>query len=350
MSMRIIIADINSRCSNGVVTGHGIAVAENYRQLSNSETEVVVAGGPAYAKRFPDAIVLDYDTDASLSVREIKRRNLHNIKQLFELCPNDIIVFQSCAVATSFLGIALYKPKTCRVYVIQYNTDGLSSWLKRLFFSAAKRKIAGVVCPDASVGSAYGCPYCVVPDYIYSDSREKPQMPYTEKKYDFCMVGLIYPDKGTVETARALMGTSYKVLIAGKAATPEIAAELTAIAEQSPHMELRLRYLPEEEYQQCLKESRYCILNYSGAYSEHSSGVVFDVLFNGVPVVGRRCRSLAFIESFGVGELFEKIESWNPQSLLDANLHLHFCERIQEYYRTHCAFREKLLSFLKGEK
>lgn len=346
MKNRIIIADINSRCTQGVLTGHGFAVAENYRQLGTEDTEIVVAGGPAYAKRFPNAIVLDYDADAALPNKENKRRNLHNIKQLFRLCPQDTIVFQSSAVATTFLGIALYKPRTCRVFMIQYNTMGLDSFLKRAFFASAKRLINGIICPTDAIGKAYGRPYCVVPDYIYSSSQQRKAIPYEQKVYDFCMVGLIYPDKGTVEAARLLADSPHKVLIAGKPATPEIAEELTAIAAKAPNITLRLGYLTEEEYRQSLTESRYCILNYRGGYATHSSGVIYDTLFSGVPVVGRRCEALRLVEENGVGILADELSSTTFSRVLTADQHHSFCNHIQHFYKTHQAHRERLLHFI----
>lgn len=350
MKKRVIIADINSRCTQGVLTGHGHAVAENYRQLGNEDTEIVVAGGPAYAKRFPDAIILDYDADAALPNKENKRRNLHNIKQLFRLCPNDTIIFQSSAVATTFLGIALYKPRTCQVFMIQYNTMGLDSFLKRALYAFAKPRIAGIICPQERIGNAYNRPCCVVPDYIYTASQKQEAIPYAQKNYDFCMVGLIYPDKGIVEAARLLADSPHKVLIAGKPATPEIAEELTAIAAKAPHITLRLGYLTQEEYKKSLAESRYCILNYRGGYATHSSGVIYDTLFSGVPVVGRRCEALRLVEENGVGVLEEELSAPAFARVLPEDQHREFTQAIRRYYETHQAHRERLLQFLASKK
>lgn len=347
MKRRIVIADINSRCSGGELSGHVAAVANNYLRLFHGIADIVVAGGPAYAKSFPKAIILKYDSDASLSAWENKRRNIHNIKQLFELCPNDIIIFQSSAVVTTFLGIAFYKPRTCRVFMIQYDQAGLGSPLKRTLFSLAKRKIDGIVCTLESVGKAYGCPYCVVPDYIYCGSLHASPISYAEKKYDFCMVGLIYPDKGTVEAARLLAGSPYKTLIAGKAATPEIANELETIAAQSHNIELRLGYLPEEDYRKCLLESRYGILNYQGVYASSTSGIVYDTIFSGLPVVGRRCAALAFVERSAIGVIEDSLSLATFESVLNEETYEFFKANIEAYYLTHNTYREILYQFLK---
>lgn len=351
MKKRIIIADINSRCSNGVLTGHGLAVAKNYAALCDEETEVIVAGGPAYAPYFPHALILDYDADAALSAQENKRRNLHNIRQLFRLCPHDTIIFQSCAVATVFLGIALYKPKTCRVLMIQYNTMGLDSFLKRALYRLAKPRIHGIICPEPAIGQAFGLPYCQVPDYIYTAS-EKPQPPksYHEKKYDFCMLGIISRDKGMIEAAAKLAGSPYRVLLAGRPADAAVEQELRVIGSAAENIEMHLRYIGNEEYIDFIRDSRYCILNYSGAYSEHSSGVVFDMLFNGVPVVGRRCRALSFVEEYKIGTLFHQVESWNPRQLMSEELHRQLCRNISTYYHTHEKYRRMLMAFLLDEE
>lgn len=55
-----------------------------------------------------------------------------------------------------------------------------------------------------------------------------------------------------------------------------------------------IRNIPEiKRLAKYLEASKYAILNYSGEYSNRSSGVVFDTLFNGVPVIGKKCQYLS---------------------------------------------------------
>ena len=144
-----------------------------------------------------------------------KRAVFQNVRALLREAQDDVIVLQCSAVATAYLGLALFKKKETRVYAIQYSTDGVNSLLKRGLYALCRRKISGVICPNAAIGAAYGRPMCVVSDYI-STGTMQPPVPYAQKRYDFGMVGLITSDKGVVEAAKQLRNTPYRVLIAGR--------------------------------------------------------------------------------------------------------------------------------------
>ncbi len=345
---RVIIADINSRSDNGKAVGHYYTVAENYHDIFDDVCDVKVAGGPIFENRFDDLVKLDFDTKADNSTLDNKKKVIHNIKQLFAECANDIIILQCSAVATAYIGIALYKPETCKVFMIQYNTMGLDSFVKRMLYIAAKRKIDGVICPQKEIGEAYGCKYCIVPDYIYIGAKAQEIIPYEEKKYDFGIFGIIAPDKGVVEVARKLAGTKYSVMIGGFPQNDEIRRELEILCHKYSNIQLKLDYLSEEEYVNGIRNSRYCILNYSGAYSEHSSGVVFDIIFNGVPVVGKSCMSLNFIQDYGIGFIYDNIDDFNPDCVLNKERYNQFLHNISEYYESHKEYVDIIRKFVLG--
>lgn len=340
---RIVIADFNSFCFRGTCVGHSFGVAENYVQLFDG---VVAAGAPVYGKRFPQAETLPYQPDERHGAFINKWMALLNLRVLFRRCREDILIMQSSAVATAFVGMALWRPRVKKLFMIQYNTEALNSPFKRLLYRLASPFIDGIICPTEDIGKAYGRPYCVVPDYICPPQQRSVSIPYAQKSYDFCMVGLICRDKGVVEAARALAGTPYRVLIAGCPNCPEIKTELLDIAASCSNIELKLQYLSEEEYAASIRAARYCILNYSGAYSEHSSGVVFDILFSGVPVVGRACESLRFIGESGTGALFTDISEMQPKALLQPEVYERYLEHIERYKASHRAHRERLARFL----
>lgn len=344
----IILADINCHCRQGLLMGHSCAVAHNYAALFHNRAKLSVAGGSSLAKEFPDAVYLPHNADADASVLLNKVRVMHNLWHLFRRCRNATIVLQSSAVATAFLGIAAIKSRETPLYMIQYNTMGLDSPVKRFLYNMAKPYINGIICPNADIGKAYGLPYCVVPDYIYTGEKMGDAVPYEEKKYDFCMVGIISRDKGIIQAAKKLAGSSYRVMIAGRPSSSEIQEALENIAKDVDNIELRLRYLDKVEYTDIIRNSRYCILNYSGAYSQHSSGVVFDILFNGIPIIGRKCKSLQFIEDYGMGYLFEDISEWNISALPNQGTYREYRQNIHQYYHTHEESREKLIRFVTG--
>lgn len=349
---RIIIADVRSHATDGTIKGHGYAVASNYLQIFKGTAEVKAAGGPAYARKYgEDCVELPYDTSNSTPGWLNKLRVLLNMRALFRRCRRDTIVLQSSGVATALVGLWLFKPADTRVFMILYNADAVASRLKRCLFRLAKKHICGVLCPNESVGRAHDRAYCVVPDYIYCAEQETseahPLIPYAEKTYDFCMVGLIWRDKGMVEVARHLAGTPYKVLIAGGLSGEEgLEEDLRAACRGAENIDLRIGYLSAEEYDAAIRSGRYSILNYSGAYSHHSSGVVFDIIFRGVPVIGSRCRALQFIEEDGIGRTFSDIQDFRPSEVLQESVHHRFVAALQTYYHKHQEYRKKLMAFV----
>lgn len=344
---RIVIADFSSYQRRGTCVGHYFAVASNYLQMF---ADAILAAGPVYARSFPQTEVLPYQPGENHCGIVNKCMALLNLRVLLRKYRHDILILQSRSVATAFFGIALLRPHVRKLVMIQYNKMGLNTPLKRLLYRFASKYIDGIICPTEEIGNAYGRPYCVVPDYIYVPHRQTEEISYMQKRYDFCMVGLICRDKGIVEAARFFASTSCRVLIAGRADTPEIAHELQQLADTAPNIELKLKYLSDEEYEAAIHASRYCMLNYSGAYSEHSSGVVFDILFRGVPVVGRRCQALQFIEEEQTGQLFSDIGEWNAEAVLSEEAYDHFRNHIASYRNSHREHRTRLSDFLMKEK
>lgn len=340
-----ILADINSYCIRGVLTGHIPAVAKNYQEIFSNMAPLRIAGGPVFLRSFPDALCLKYHTDEVSCTLKNKFRVIYNMWQLFRNCQQDIIVLQSSAVATAFWGIALFKARKTPLYMIQYNTMGLDSPVKRFLYRLAKRKINGIICPNADVGQAYGRPYCVVPDYIYTGA-DKSNEADDDKKYDFCMIGSISRDKGIIEAAAKLAGSPYRVVIAGRPADNDIEQELRRIAAAADNIELRLRFIDAAEYTDIIRLSRYGVLNYSGAYSEHSSGVIYDFLFAGLPIIGTHCKSLQIVEEYGMGQLFHRLEDWDISSLPDKETYLQYQRNIRQYYRIHEESRAALVRFV----
>lgn len=344
---RIIIADVRSLNTNGKAIGHYFTVAQNYLDVFKNKANINVAGGPLYKEKFSkDLIELQYDTNAEDSTAKNKLKVLCNLKQLFSLCgSDDVVIMQSSAVATSFLGVALFKKKQTRVYMIQYSAENINSLPKRILYAMAKKKINGILCPNEKVGQAYKTKYCVVPDYIYV----KRNIPALKKQYDFGMVGVISRDKGVIEAVDFLKNKDYKILIAGRPENEGIRDELLKLKKESNNIDFRLEYLSDKEYENCINECKYCILNYSDAYSEHSSGVVFDIIYRGVPVIGKSCESLNFISKFGLGKIVDSINDLKIDEVLDEKKYTEYIENINRYYGEQENEVWKLKNFLMQE-
>jgi glycosyltransferase involved in cell wall biosynthesis len=352
MKSKLFIADLRSHCSNGISTGHFFPVAAMYQQLLKERCDVVVAGGPVYKNRFKDDELLLLPHNVSGTTLKDKWHTMKNAIKLFKEAKGQTIVIQQGTVVTAFIAIALFYHRTSKLFMIQYSNEGVRSFIKRVLYKFAKSKIDGMICPSDEIGCAYGIPYCVVPDYIYTGSVEKVKLSGDElglKKYDFCMVGRIAEEKGIVEAASFFARTKYKVVIAGKTQNAELDAKLRRACENASNIDLRIGYISEAEYQDLLENSKYTILNYQGEYSRRSSGVVYDTLFAGVPVIGQQCLALNFIKDFKIGYLYNKIQDLsekNLDDLLNDQTILLYKKHIIDYCQLHKSYKRKIASFV----
>lgn len=330
MNRKIYIADIQSIASQGKLTGHYYALARNYQEMFGER--VVVAGGPVYTSYFKknELLVLPYDNfDGGLVTRY---RTFVNARKLFKETKGHIVVFQHRTIITTFLCLALFYHGGSKVYTIQYNKEGLRSKIGVFLFKLAKNKINGILCPNDIVGTAFsGIPYCVVPDYIYTGDSYINELSYSARKYDLCIVGRLVAEKGIAEIARKYKNTCFSLLIAGKPQSEEFANEIESICKESKNIELHLGFIPNEDYYSYLKNSKYAVLNYSSEYSERSSGVVYDTLFNGVPVIGRRCKALQFIEDNNLGILYDDLDMFDIKEFFASEKHRVFLKNISKY-------------------
>lgn len=345
---RIIISDIHSNNNGGNCTGHYIALARMYLTLFKDLAEVKAASGPVYS-RYIDAdslIRLPYDMVAGENYLLGRIKALLNARALFRKASDDVVILQDGRPMTNHIGTALFCRKKQKLYMIKYTKAGLSSFFGKLVWKMIKGRVAGVICPNAEVGEAFGVPYCVVPDYIYSGEGGRCPVDYDEKEYDFCIVGRLNPDKGVDKSLMALSGSSYRILVAGKADNESFGNRLKEISEDSSAIDLRLGYLSDEDYQTYLNSSRYCLLNYQGAYSERSSGVVLDTIFSGVPVVGNRCKALQFVEDNSLGFLFDSLEDLASADLFSKERYESYLRNIDDYRQKNRDFATTLHSFV----
>ena len=118
------------------------------------------------------------------------------------------------------------------------------------------------------------------------------------------------------EVVRYFANTPYKVIIAGRPTSKELEDEVVAASKDVKNVTTILDFVSEEDFRKYLRESRYAILNYQGEYSNRSSGVVYDNIFSGVPVIGKRCKALNFIGKYGIGYLYDSIKDFAPQEVL----------------------------------
>lgn len=345
---RLIIADVKSYNNNGKSVGHYFAVAKNYLDLYSDCCKVLVAGGPIFKTNFNEQniFLLPYDFIPSKNWLKSKWRVLMNCRFLFKhAAAEDIIVMQHSGASTTLLGIALFSNKKNNINLIQYDTDALSSLSKRIIFRLAKYKIKSILCPNQYIADAYGLPNCVVTDYIYSKNACRNKISFENKKYDIAIIGCICPDKGVIEAAKILVKTGYRVIIAGKA-EKQLADELYEICEKAENIELQIGYISNDDYYGYIRNSRFCILNYHGVYENRSSGVVLDILFNGSPIIGHKCKALNFISTSKVGYLFDDINDVDFGGIINKEMYEKYQKEIAKYLDSQKKNKQKVVEFL----
>ena len=354
MKPELIIADLRSNCSyQGVSTGHFVPVAKMYYQLFSDSYSVKIAGGPVYERYFKNSEIIRLPNNVSGDSWKHKIKILQNSLKLFRVIKGKTIIFQQSSDVTTHLALALFYWGGAKVYLIRYSNDGISSKFKQFIYLLCRNKIDGIICTNEVVGLAHKRKYIVVPDYIYIDKEVAGHTNKieTQKKYDFCIVGRIANEKGIVEVARWIANLDFSIIIAGKPQTEELAQELQDACKNADNITLKIGYITDEEYQSILNQSKYAFMNYQGEYSRRSSGVVFDTLFAGVPVIGTKCKALSFIEQYEVGYLYDSLDNFDTKTvmkLLDESERSAFYNNIIKYRKTHVQFRERLTEFISS--
>lgn len=345
MLKKIFIADIRSNSNDGKSTGHFIPVARMYQNIFNNS---IIAGGPIYKKYFKDSELLILPYNISGTSLKDKIRTMKNCIKLFNVANGHIIILQQSSVVTSFLAILLFYHSKSKLYLIQYSNDCFKSIIGRVLYKLIKYKIDGIICPTEKLGNSYGVSYCVVPDYIYIDNENKNELnkDYNKTIYDFCILGRIAPEKGVIECAKRFVNSEYRIIIAGKPQTSDIENELKRICNKAKNIDLLLDYISDEQYNYYIRQSKFALLNYQETYSDRSSGVVFDMLFNNLPVIGKRCETLDFIEEKKMGYLYSNIYEFNPQIVMQKELYNNYIGNIHNYRTEHRKYIYKLKSFI----
>lgn len=345
---RIIIADICSISVANQSTGHYFAVAQNYLDMFKHAEEMWVAGGPIYNQRFASNLIqLPYNFVVGDSKWDEKWHELMNCRALCKkVAKDDILIMQSVALVTAFIGLMLFLHKPCRLFFIQYNAESINSPLKKMLWKMVQTKVRGNICTFPTVAQAYGKPYIIVPDYIYTKEHQVSFPSYSEREYDICMLGHIYRDKGVTEALQYLKGKGLKIVVAGKVGESDMESELKAIAKTDKMIDLRLGYITENEYYALMANSRFCMLNYRGRYNEHSSGVIYDALFHGVSVLATNTKSTQMVKEYGLGICFDNVNNLDISILSDVSAYETFQSQILLYLQRQHKIVEQLSGFL----
>lgn len=347
---RIILADVKSVNINGKSSGHYFPLANNYLELFHNFANVKIGGGPIYKTRFKeeDLFCLPYDCKKGQAKWLQVLHTLLNCRYLFHHTgKDDFIVMQHSAAATFMVGIMLFAKKNNNIYVITYDKSSINSKIKRFIYSFAQKHIKGFFTSNVEVAKEFQRPYCIVPDYIFSgDINSLPNIPYKEKRYDFVMVGTIWPDKGVLEAAKCLANTTYKVLIAGGVAFDWLEKEIRQVCNNAENIDLYLGYVSEKDYRYYLDNTKYSLLNYQGSYAERSSGVVLDSLFRGVPIVGHLSHATKLVEERNLGLIYKDISEFKPEEVINEKVYNRYRKNVFDFLRYNKVYRQDIINFI----
>ncbi len=352
MKPLLYIVDINSYERNGQTQGHFVKVFQNYCEMLKETFDARVVGGDVFANFFDSHIFvkLPYCASSRTSNFINRLRNLINVRYVLRRCNEDTIIFQSSALTMLYLGLILFGKRNNKIYVINYSIpDGaFGGKLMRFLYKLAARKIDGNICSSDSLGAYLGRPYCVMPDYVFCSDMDVAQSGSNEYRYDFIATGLMNRSKGILDVVNRFASTKASLHIAGRFLDKELENTIRKTICSAPNVTLDSRYLPDKELNELIQSSRYMILNYQKAYSEHSSGMVFDALFNCCPVIGRKCKALQFIEDNCLGKLYEDISDFDPDYVVSNCNRNAFANNIGIYLNGHKAYVKKLAEFLQN--
>lgn len=342
----ICVVDVKSNNVYGKSPGHYFSVASNYKQALEKYREVHIVGGPVYRYLPLECEILPCGNSNEYSKIKNKINTLRNVNFILNTYKDACLILQSCSVVTTFVGLLLNK-KHSSLFLIQYDTEAINSKIKKILYLMIKSKIKGIICPNSSVGKEYDKNYIVLPDYFpvnidYSQVMRK----YEDYQYDFCFVGIITKDKGVIEALRIIANLGVKIMVAGLPDSDEIRNEIIKISNDYKSINLNLNYIDKNEYDHIITNSRYCVLNYSEAYSNHSSGVVLDVIYHGTPIIGKKCKSLDFVSDNKLGLVYSDLNVVNWDDVLNSNLWELYRNNIKEYLINQQDSPRQLIEFI----
>lgn len=347
---KLIIADITSLKNGKQSFGHFFHVADMYSKLFEDKSEVIIAGGPIYKEKFKNLILLKYDIDLRefgcifLKIRS-KIKEFLNARYVLKNVSNSIIVFQDYSNLILFLSLYFFKSNN-KIYLIQYKNE-IAKGIKKIIFKKISRRISGIICSKKSVGEVYKIPYIVVPDYIYyNDNMYNSNN--EECKYDYGVFGIIRRGKDVVGVAKRFINSNLKLIIAGSIQDEEIKRELESLTSQYDNIKVLDEYLPVEKYNKLISKTKCVILPYiDDYYNESSSGVVFDILFRGKPVITRRYEIFEFIETYKLGYLYDDLVNLDLNMIIEENNYIQYKKNIIHYLKLNSQSGKLLGNFLK---
>lgn len=315
MGKKIIIADCNclvGKDNNPI--GHYLAFFKNTITVLGKHCDIKVACSAEYAKELDCEKIILKGLNCDIKRGFIDR--LIRIKNEFISFKNvlketaDVIIFQAGGFATQCVALLATNKKTIKgkkiIIVVYYDIFKrkykFKSVINSVLYWLVKEKINGIITGIDEVGRSFKKEYIVITDHF---GREPKRPSNTNKMYDIGMFGLMSQEKNVEEVIDAFKNTGKKIYIAGYFKEVKYYNYIIEKAENEKNIIIINRYLDEKEYNEEILKCKYIVLPYKLDF-KRSSGVLFDALFLGVPVIVGNMEYFNFIREKNLGYQYIK--------------------------------------------
>lgn len=312
---KVIIADTIAKydSENGHPFGHYMNFSKQYYRALSPNYEVLIACAKMVKHHLPgDIETIELKFAVKYKAKNGRMAKLVNIiKQQLNLMSvllkeADLIIIQSPDSLLQLFPLAVYfgrKKILCVAYRDLLQKDNrLWRRAKRLLFAMYRRKISGIITGIEEVGRKYGLEYLVIPDYInLEDSPEKPNADFT---YDLAILGINSRSKNLEDVVRSFRNTKYRVLIAGRFVDKTQLSEIKSIS--SSNVIIKDEYIDDKTYKDIMQKARFIALPYNPTtYKLQSSGVFYEALYSGTPVICSNTSFLKIVRERRLGYVYE---------------------------------------------
>lgn len=332
--------------------GHSCYLFRNYSRVLKRCFEVTIAASREYCDSLQDLdlkfLVLPFASSHPAKCKISRWRNLVKamINSLYvSMYRYKVILIQDPNSLLPVVPIVLLTRRK-KVFIIFYTDvinrgSALSRYFKKKLVRILAPRISGVISGSKMVVDAFksfGIRAFLVPDYLPPDDYNGNFKSFSERKIDFTVLGTMTEGKDLEDVVKTFNATNYKVIIAGRFDDKNRYLRLKKSA--SSNIKMFDKYLDYDIYIRLLRNSKYIVLPYSKD-TDKSSGVLYDALYAGTPVVykGNVLRDIIVENKLGI-VYNTSLKEVKIEQLINQDTYLEFLRNIESYV-------EKLSGFCK---
>lgn len=357
MKEELLIADcLGKHDGKGNPFGHYLKAFEQYYQLLKNDFEVSLGITKEYKRKisFCDSFfIIRFGQNYGKTCNRLDKyssllKEIINVIMVLN-SKYSIVIFQQTNFIFSLIPLMFYLGKK-KIFFIIYkdylNSGGMiKRLLKRFIYSAAKRKIKGLIVGMEEVGKIYNHNYLVMPDYIFNSKFiSHSAMPI---KYDIAVVGIINSSKNVIDVVSSFYKTKYRIIIAGKFKDNEQYKK--ACQFNSENITIINEYINKEKYSDILESTKYVALPYDPLiYTLNSSGVFYDAIYHFKPLIASNTKFFERVRANTLGYVYVNSINESINILDDSKIYKNYVDNIKNYVKKiNRNNKNKLIDFLQ---